>query len=105
MASHNAMSMWQADPLSKLKRLSSSRLRNASGASSRLEAGPETAQPDHFAAALEKLRREQDAGKSSSRQRAKQQGAGPADSAKAAGDARPSCTVLVGLENHRPWKQ
>ena len=91
--------MWQADPLSKLKRMSSSRLRNASGAAPRLEAGSETAQPDHFAAALEKLRREQDAEQSSSRQHAKQQGARPADSAKAAGDARSSCRVSVGLEN------
>ena len=59
------MTAMQAGALTKLKKLSSSRLRNASGTPPRVQAGSEAAQPDHFAAALEKLRRDQRAGKQS----------------------------------------
>lgn len=46
----------QAQALGRLKKISSSRLRNASGASPRAQqSGVGAAQPDHFAAALEKL--------------------------------------------------
>ena len=72
----------QVGALSKLKRLSSSRLRNASGASPRAQPGSEDAQPDHFAAALEKLRRDRQAVK----QNPQQQGSRHNASTTAAGE-------------------
>ncbi len=74
----------QGGALSKLKRLSSSRLRNASGASPREQLGADSAQPDHFAAALEKLRRDRPAEK----QNPQQQGAGHKASSKAPGESQ-----------------
>ena len=82
----------QVGALTKLKRLSSSRLRNASGGSPRVQAGSEAAQPDHFAAALEKLRRDQQA-EQTSKQQGKQQSAGQHSLAHAAGERRPPCFV------------
>ena len=86
------MGALQAGALTKLKRLNSSRLRNASGASPRAQAGSEAAQPDHFAAALDKLRRDQQAEKHTS----KQQSAGQHTLRCAAGETLlPSLSVVT----------
>ena len=88
----------QAGALTKLKRLSSSRLRNASGASPRAQAGSEAARPDHFAAALERLRRDQQAEKHTSKQQGQQQSAGQHTLRCAAGETLlPSLSVVTAF--------
>lgn len=74
----------QAQALGRLKQISSSRLRNALGASPRTQqSGVGAAQPDHFAAALEKLQGAQGAARGMAGQQGSRGGAGPT-----AGDAQ-----------------
>ena len=87
----------QGGALTKLKRLSSSRLRNASGASPQVQPGSDSAQPDHFAAALEKLRRDRPAEK----QNTQRQGVGHNASSKAAGENRSTdMTCIYSADHH-----
>lgn len=60
------MRLWQA--LSRLKRMSSALQHSTPGASPRLQGDSSAAQPDHFAVALEKLRRERGAGQRAAKQ-------------------------------------
>ena len=79
----------QAQALGRLKKISSSRLRKASGASPRAQqSGVGAVQPDHFAAALEKLQGAQGAAWGMAGHLGSRGAAGPT-----AGDAR--CTAAA----------